>query len=231
MRILCPPAAAMRMARFAYCYPTIWEKSTSSCGLCDSISAIEEADCTTIGSEPESIRTISAIFFAGTISTQGISAASIAFSSGTITRLYHFSFAKITVGRTAWTARTAPSRASSPITNVSLRIVWSILHSSRRIQRAIGRSKLGVDYLISAGAIDSDFCTRKWEIGIFDSTSDTFPTFLNSGIWKSDDDKSWHAVVDVDFDLYELSVESWDHDRIYFCNHRNILRVSIDCKI
>ena len=61
---------------------------------------------------------------------------------------------------------------------------------------------------ISRGEIDSDFCTRKWEIGIFDSTSDTFPTFLNSGIWKSDDDKSWHAVVDVDFDLYELSVES-----------------------
>jgi len=61
---------------------------------------------------------------------------------------------------------------------------------------------------ISGGEIDRNFCTWKWEIGIFDSTSDTFPTFLDSGIWKSDDDKSWHAVVDVDFDLYELSVES-----------------------
>jgi hypothetical protein len=61
---------------------------------------------------------------------------------------------------------------------------------------------------ISRGEIDGNFCARKWEIRILDSTSDTFTTLLNSGIWKSDDDKSWHAVVDVDFDFYELSVES-----------------------
>jgi len=76
----------------------------------------------------------------------------MAFSSGTITLLYHFSFAKITVGRTACTERTAPSKASSPITNVSFKILCSILHSSKRIPRAIGRSKLGPDFLISAGA-------------------------------------------------------------------------------
>lgn len=106
----------------------------------------------TIGREPENIRTISAIFFAGMISTPGISAASIAFSSGTITLLYHFSLAKMTVGKTACTERTAPSRASSPITSVSLRRFWSILHSSSKIPSAIGRSKLGPDFFVSAGA-------------------------------------------------------------------------------
>ncbi len=151
MIILCPPAAAIRRARFANPCQTICEKSIVCSLEWLTISSIEDGDCGIIGFSPVNIFTSSEIFFAGIISISGIRAASIAFSSGTITRLYHFSRAKITVGNIAGTERTMPSRASSHTTNVSLRSSWGIAISSATIPRAIGRSKLGPFYEYQLG--------------------------------------------------------------------------------
>lgn len=98
------------------------------------------------------ISTASARVFTGTISTSGMRAASMAFSSGTITRLYHRARANITVGKTPCTGRTIPSSANSPMMRVSARISLSNQQDSPKIPRAIGRSKLGPDFGTSAGA-------------------------------------------------------------------------------
>lgn len=60
--------------------------------------------------------------------------------------------AKRTAGNTHDTCRSLPSSASSPMKYPFSGFGWAIAPSQKRIPRAIGRSKEGPDFLVSAGA-------------------------------------------------------------------------------
>jgi hypothetical protein len=86
-------------------------------------------------------------------SIQGIIEASIAFHFGTKILSKPFSFAQIVIGNTESTTLTFQSRANSPTkTDLSINLSSVIHQSFLKIQIAIGRSKLGQDFFIEAGA-------------------------------------------------------------------------------
>jgi hypothetical protein len=86
-------------------------------------------------------------------SIQGIIDASIEFHFGTNILLKPFSFAQIVIGKTESMTLNFQSRDNSPTKTESLINLSSVIHQSfLKIQIAIGKSKLGHDFLILAGA-------------------------------------------------------------------------------
>jgi hypothetical protein len=85
-------------------------------------------------------------------SIQGIIDASKAFSFGTKILLNHFCIAQIVAGRIELTFLTLASKDNSQRKIESFTKLSSIYHQFKSIQIAIGTSKLGPLFLISAGA-------------------------------------------------------------------------------
>ena len=87
------------------------------------------------------------------ISIQGIIDASIEFHFGTKILLKPFSFAQIVIGKIESTILNFQSKANSQMKIESSINLSSVIHQSfLKIQIAIGKSKLGQDFLIFAGA-------------------------------------------------------------------------------
>jgi hypothetical protein len=99
-----------------------------------------------------SISTTSSKLSTGITSIHGIIDASCEFSFGTNILLNHFSFAHIVAGKTDATFLSLQSRDNSQIKTDSFINLSPINHQFNNIQIAIGKSKLGPDFLMSAGA-------------------------------------------------------------------------------
>jgi hypothetical protein len=155
MIILCQPEAAISNALFACSCPTTYLKSYFSFSWF-SVSSI-------------SLNLIFSIIFndflsfnisikSSSVSTEitsisGIIEASFAFIYGINILLNHFSFAQIVAGSTLEIFLNFQSRASSHKKILSFTSLSSLIHQSfKSIQIAIGKSKLGHVFLISAGA-------------------------------------------------------------------------------
>jgi hypothetical protein len=87
-----------------------------------------------------------------TTSIHGIIEASFELAFGTKILLNHLALAHIVAGNTDSTLLSLPSRDNSQMNIESFISVSSINHSCNSIQIAIGKSKLGPDFLIFAGA-------------------------------------------------------------------------------
>jgi len=91
-------------------------------------------------------------FFTQITSIQGIIEASKQLSFGTKILLNHFSFAQIVVGKILETFLNFQSKDNSQMKIESFTNLSLICPPFNKIQIAIGKSKLGHDFLISAGA-------------------------------------------------------------------------------
>ena len=112
MRILCPPAADMRSARFACSWPCIDAKSMVI--VSRGRLMISSFSDFTISFTQVRVSMTSLRFSTPITSISGITDASGTFARGTNTCFIPSSLASITAGRAHWIWRTSPSSASSP---------------------------------------------------------------------------------------------------------------------
>lgn len=150
---LCQPAAAISKALFAFSWPIIYLKSPMFFVCQFGISCREIGAWACKGQFQFNISAISLRDSIAMISIQGMIAASIALGFGTKILLYQSSLAHIVIGRIEETALSFQSSASSQTNRESfINGVLSIHQSFWRIHIAIGRSKLGHDFFMFAGA-------------------------------------------------------------------------------
>jgi hypothetical protein len=138
MRRLCPPAAAMRRARFACSWPMISWKSTA---VLDNIGSITvRFTHSGIGWSPVSISTASDKVATHITSISGMTLASRVLSIGRNILFIPSSRARMAAGRAHWIGRMIPSSATSPRKS-EVRITSSSKSISfPSIPSAIGRS-------------------------------------------------------------------------------------------
>ena len=152
IRRLCPPAAAIVMARLTASWPRTSAKSRS---LPPWLAAYVVASSSSYGSSSSSsLRnpTAWATDETGMTSTPSTTAASRLFSSGRMTPRNPLALASRAIDRPPLILRTRPSRASSPAIRYSLwRSVWRKL-LPRSWPIAMARSRAGPSFFTSAGA-------------------------------------------------------------------------------
>lgn len=138
IRILCPPAAAMRSARFACACPWILEKSTVMCVRGTSV--ISRLGTGERDFSHDNISTASPSLDTLMTSISGMTDASSTFACGRNIRFIPISRASMVAGSAHCILLMAPSSASSPRKRDVESISSSKSHSFPRIPSAIGRS-------------------------------------------------------------------------------------------
>ena len=136
--ILCPPAAAIIIARFACSCQQIVEKSIQCFSDINGVEVISFLCSNFLCHVKKS--TTSTRFSTPIISIPGIIAASRALSNGTKIYFFPCFFAKIVAGNTPFTPRMEPSSASSPRNNELSTTSPRKSSSFPIIPRAMGRS-------------------------------------------------------------------------------------------
>ena len=155
IKMLCPPAAATSSARFAVCWPRTSLKSNGNI----SVSCSNSNACTRNGGA-DNVPKLSAFSSSrtsfsvrtGKTSTPSTTAASRAFAAGTINLRIPWSRASTAIGSTPGTARTAPSKPSSPIIRKPLSSRACSAPYAPRMPTAIGKSNPDPSFFRSAGA-------------------------------------------------------------------------------
>jgi site-specific DNA recombinase len=147
---LCPPLAATSRARLTVSWPLTSDQSTSECGA---FRASSESSCQT-GSRPPllSKSMASAKLSTGKTCNPSTTAASRALSLGTMSEVLPAALAPSAMGNTPLTGRTAPSNPSSPTAAKFSKCALRNCSSPSNAPRAIGKSKMGPCFLVSAGA-------------------------------------------------------------------------------
>src|SRR6266849_1737914 len=143
-------------------------------------------------------------------------AASCAFASGTNRACLPRRRASNATGSTPLTARTAPSKASSPTKLNFSNVDVSISSLTAIIPSAMGRSKLGPSFLISAGArlIVVRPRGQKYPLLL------TVAAFLGRRVGQADDDNHGMAAARIYFNFNFVSIYSVNGRGINFRQHR-----------
>src|SRR5215831_12761571 len=136
-------------------------------------------------------------------------AASSAFASDTKSARLPRRRASRATGNTPFTARTEPSRASSP---TKLKFSNGELSSpsvTAIIPSAIGKSKLGPSFFdVGWRQVDRCATARPVVAAVRDGSCDPVATFLYCGVWQTHDNDVWIAAGAVYFDLNFVRVHS-----------------------